>query len=185
MEVLDMITPQRQAKVHERSFEQLYERAFPRVAHFVSNMNGTFDDAKDIFHDALVIFFEKTSSDKDFLTLSDEAYLSGIAKHLWIRKFKHDRHRISLDETEVAISLPDDSHEHPDAGRLLQFLEKAGKRCMDLLRAVYYQKLPVKDVSKKLGYQNEHSTSVQKYKCLEKIRDTIKEKAMNYEDFLE
>ena len=41
-------------------FAQLYEETFPNVAKFVANRGGTFDDAKDIFQDALVILYEKS-----------------------------------------------------------------------------------------------------------------------------
>ena len=69
--------------------------------------------------------------------------------------------------------------------RLLQFLEKAGQKCLDLLRAFYYQKTPVKQLAETLGYANEHSASVQKYKCLEKVRHSIQQKSLRYEDFHE
>ncbi len=46
----------------EEGFRETYERAFPVVARFVSKMNGSFQDAKDIFHDAMIIFFEKTAA---------------------------------------------------------------------------------------------------------------------------
>ncbi len=37
---------------------QLYQQAFPLVAKFVRNRNGSFEEAKDIFQDALVIYYE-------------------------------------------------------------------------------------------------------------------------------
>jgi hypothetical protein len=37
----------------------VYEESFPSVAAFVAKMGGSLEDAKDIFHDAMVIFFEK------------------------------------------------------------------------------------------------------------------------------
>ncbi|HTF06071.1 MAG TPA: hypothetical protein VK826_18705, partial [Bacteroidia bacterium] len=64
-------------------FAELYERAFPAVALFVRKMNGSFEEAKDIFHDALVIFYEKQQEKTFVLRTSPEAYLMGIAKHLW------------------------------------------------------------------------------------------------------
>lgn len=184
MKVPEMMPEQTGVVAQKSSFEELYEKSFPRVAGFVSKMNGTFEEAKDIFQDALVIYYEKTVREK-FTPASAEGYLLGIAKHLWLTKMRKNHGIVSLDDTELSISLPDDWGKNPDAKKLLSFLEKTGKKCLELLRACYYQKLPAKDITKSLGYRNDHSTSVQKYKCLEKIRDTIKEKAMNYEDFLE
>ena len=69
--------------------------------------------------------------------------------------------------------------------RLLRFLEVAGKKCMDLLRAAYYKNQDMKKLAIALGYSNEHSVSVQKYKCIERVRKSIKERSLSYEDFME
>src|SRR5687767_8943798 len=95
------------AAQRERLFTALYEKAFPAVAAFVSNRNGTIQDAKDIFQDALVIFYEKTVADKMIITGSDESYLLGIAKHLWLRKFSRDKKSFRLTDIESAITIPD------------------------------------------------------------------------------
>ena len=57
---LDIHIPEERALL----FAQLYEETFPKVAKFVANRGGTFDDAKDIFHDALVILYEKSTGEK-------------------------------------------------------------------------------------------------------------------------
>jgi hypothetical protein len=66
----------------------------------------------------------------------------------------------------------------------VRLLMATGRRCMDLLHAFYYSKLPVKQLSLRLGYGSERSATVQKYKCMEKVRDTIKKQSLGYEDFL-
>ena len=186
MEVLALSVPTSSPKVlREKLFEELYEMAFPAVASFVGQMNGSFQDAKDIFQDALVIYYEKLA-DPDFMIQGlPERYILGIAKHLWIRKFKGDSKRISLNTLEATISIPVDFFPTLQSKKILQFLEHTGKKCLDLLRGFYYEKLAMKDIAEKLGYSNEHSATVQKYKCLEKIRETIKEKSITYEDFFE
>lgn len=169
----------------ERVFEQLYERAFPSVARFVSQMNGSFQDAKDIFQDALVIYVEKAEDTGFTPSLSPERYVLGIAKHLWIRKFKRDCKAVSLTDEELAITIPIDFYPTPHAVRLLRFVEASGKKCLDLLRGFYYGKQTMHQLAETFGYSNEHSVSVQKHKCLGKIRESIKLKSFTYEDFFE
>jgi len=55
---------------------------------------------------------------------------------------------------------------------------------MDLLRSFYYDELPLNDIAETYGFSGIRSATVQKYKCLEKVRETVKEKALTYEDFL-
>ncbi|MBL0743302.1 RNA polymerase sigma factor [Chryseolinea lacunae] len=168
-----------------RDFETLYEMAFPGVAAFVSKMNGTFDDAKDIFHDALVIFHEKEQSENFTINVPAEAYVLGIAKHLWLKKFKKTSRHIPLDSMEANIAIPEDYFPSVNDLTLLAVLERTGKKCLDILQAFYYEKMSLKNLAQALGFSSVHSATVQKYKCLEKVRDTVKEKSISYEDFFE
>jgi DNA-directed RNA polymerase specialized sigma24 family protein len=177
----DIQTPQARKSL----FEDLYQRAFPRVARFVSSRNGSFQDAKDIFQDALVIYYEKLVEKKLAVHASEEAYVLGIAKHLWLRKFNREKDLVSLDELESSIDVPDEYFPHVETNKLVLFLERTGKKCMELLRAFYYTRQSMEEITNNFGYSSTHSATVQKFKCLEKMRDTIKEKSMRYEDFTE
>jgi RNA polymerase sigma factor (sigma-70 family) len=180
METLEI--QQLETKPPATLFAELYETAFPLVARFVGKMNGSFDDAKDIFQDALVLFYEKTQQRNFRPAVSDEAYILGIAKHLWIRKFNRDIKNVPPDRFEAEISL-DDNAATINESKLLQLLESTGKKCLDLLRAFYYEKLPMRNIAHLFNYRSEHSATVQKYKCIEKIREEIKTKSVSYEDF--
>jgi RNA polymerase sigma factor (sigma-70 family) len=185
MDVLESIPVLQKTEFRQTLFEELYETAFPAVAHFVSKMGGSFDDARDVFQDALIVLHEKQGEDEFALNTSAKAYLLGIAKHLWIRKFNTGRPEIALDETEAAISIPEHFYPAVNEQRLLRIIENTGKQCLNLLRAFYYDKLPVKQIANALGYGSEHSASVQKYKCIEKIRTTLKQQSISYEDFID
>lgn len=157
----------------------LYEDTFPAVAAFVAKMGGSPDDAKDIFHDAMVLFFEK-----HIIPDNPGAYILGIAKHLWIRKYHHDKHRVSLDDVERSITIPDEEP-MPVSQRLLRLIEISGKTCLELLQAFYYEKLSPQRIAKTFNYSTAHSATVQKFKCLEKLRNAVKQKSLGYEDFVD
>lgn len=170
---------------YKADFEVLYERGFVLTAKFISKMNGTFHDAKDLFHDALVIYHEKRQDDDFCISVAEEAYVLGIVKHLWLRKFKEDRFKVSLSEYEINITIPGDyANEAPDTKKLMDFLETFGRKCMQLLSAFYTEKKSMKDIMKEFDYRTVHSATVQKFKCLEKVRNTIKEKSIRYDDFV-
>lgn len=173
---LDIGIPEERAQI----FTQLYEEAFPKVAKFVANRGGTFDDAKDIFQDALVILYEKSLRGNEFEL--PEHYLVGIAKHLWIRKFNDDHKKVGLDEMEKSITIPDDYYEDGE-NRLTSLLELTGRKCLELLRAFYYDSLSLEQIKSAFGFSTTHSASAQKFKCIEKMRNTIQKKSMGYEDF--
>jgi len=183
MELLEKTINRFEAGSRGKLFEDLYVKAFPKFARFASNRNASFLDAKDIFHDALVIYYEKCLEPGFEVHTSQEAYVVGIAKHLWIRKFHRDRQQVSIDTVEEKIAIPPDYFPDAREVRLLTLLEQSGKRCMDLLRKFYYEKTPLRQIASALGYRTEHSATVQKYKCIGKLREAIKTQAINYEDF--
>lgn len=164
-------------------FEDLYRQVFPAVARFVSKAGGTFHDARDIFQDALVIFMERRDEDTDIEF--PERYITGIAKHLWLRKYSRNKQLVSLDNFERSLSIPADFYPTVLTSRLISFLETTGSKCIELLRAFYYDRMGMKELAARFGYASERSATVQKYKCIEKLREVIKEKSQAYEDFFE
>jgi RNA polymerase sigma factor (sigma-70 family) len=159
----------------EKAFEHLYEQAFPPVARFISRMGGDFDDAKDIFQDALIVFYEKVAGENITIQVTASAYVLGIAKHLWNRKFRGQQNSISLDEMEKDIAVPEDFYAGADWGtRLIRYLEVAGKKCMDMLQGFYYRSMSMQEIADTFGYGSVRSATVQKYKCLEKVRQQVK-----------
>jgi len=161
-------------------FIRLYKSAFPVVAKYVSRMGGSFDEAKDIFQDALVVYYEKVVVTPTLLN-NDIAYLVGTAKNLWIKRYRQTNQNIPLDQIDIAFA----EEENLSNNRLMRFLETAGKKCMELLKGFYYDQLSLTEIADEFGYSGIRSATVQKYKCLEKVRETVKEKALAYDDFME
>jgi len=169
------------AEAREMLFIALYKSAFPAIARYVSKMGGTFDEAKDIFQDALVIYYEKAALGAINLNTNERAYLLGISKHLWLHRFKDNTLQATLDGIDLSDEIQEESYSE---SRLMHFLETAGAKCMQLLRSFYYDQVPLDEAAKLFGFSGVRSATVQKYKCLEKVRETVKQKSLTYEDFL-
>lgn len=160
-----------------------YGAALTGVARFVASHGGTLDQAKDIFHDALLIFYEQRTSPS--VTVSPEAYIIGIARHLWIKRFKNDSRYVALDDYERKLHVPDDFFPTIDEEKLLNTISQTGRRCLDLLKSFFYDRLSIDDIKLTFGFRSAHSASVQKYKCIEKIRERVNKEKLRYEDFID
>ena len=171
----------RTAEEREELFISLYKSALPVVARYVSKMGGTFDEAKDIFQDALVIYYEKSVECSFELKTNEKAYILGIAKHLWLKQHRDNSKLTPLSDLDLEV---EESTQASDK-KVLNFLQTAGKKCMDLLRSFYYDGLQLADAAELFGFSGVRSATVQKYKCLEKVRETVKQKALTYEDFID
>ena len=165
----------------EAFFLDLYKKAFHSVASYIARMGGSLDEAQDIFQDTLIIYYEKVTSAKAEIIVNEKAYLLGVSKKIWLQRYRASTKCQSINDFDTE-GLPD---EKIAAGKLLQYLETTGKRCLELLKAFYYDALPVVDVASLFGYSGTHSATVAKYKCLEKVRETVKQKSLNYADFIE
>lgn len=164
----------------EELITRLYKQAFPLVAKYISNRGGSFDIAKDIFHDALVICYEKMMAGN--YPADETGYLIGIVKHLWLKHYGESLQTKPLEEVDIGI---EDEKQKPSNHRLMSFLQKAGNKCMELLTSFYYHQQPLDEIAGTYGFSGVRSATVQKYKCLEKVREIIKQKALVYEDFME
>lgn len=168
-------------ELRETFFMALYKKAFSPVAHYVARMGGSLEEAQDIFQDTLVVYYEKVTSAQAEIIVNEKAYVLGIAKKMWLQRYKASTKNQPLNDFDTEV-LPD---EQLATGKILYYLETAGKKCMELLKAYYYDRLQVNNVTALFGYSSAHSATVAKYKCLEKVRETIKQKSLNYADFIE
>jgi DNA-directed RNA polymerase specialized sigma24 family protein len=151
---------------------KLYKSAFPIVAKYVSRKGGSFDEAKDVFQDALIIYYEKVITTGQ-LPNNEKAYLLGIAKNLWLKNFRESCRYISLEDAGNTAEIADTYEQQPLTSRLLNQLEASGQKCMDLLKSFYYDKLPMIDIAGRFGFSGERSATVQKFKCLESYEDFV------------
>ena len=182
-------------KVSDREalFVDLYQRVFPVVANYVAKMGGVLDEAKDVFHDALLVFYEKSMSKPPDLRHGEKAYIFGIARHLWIKRYNEYRRHSPLVQLmaefddDVGIGWADDAPQG-DAGsannRIMRVLQTAGEKCVQLLTAFYYEKLDMPEVARRFGFSGARSATAQKFKCLQKVKQVVKEKSLQYEDFV-
>ena len=79
------------------------------------------------------------------------------------------------------LSLPEGfeaaTPEEPDMAEreqtLLAALQKSGQKCLELLKAFYYDHCSMDHIAGRFGFKGRRSATVQKYKCLEKVRQEI------------
>lgn len=180
---------------HRPDLLSLYQRMFPAVARHVAKWGGTVEEAKDIFHDALIVYYEKATLGTMVYCRNDEAYVFGVARHLWIKRYAQNQRHASLDQlmagyevTDIGLDWQSDGAEEEMTAttgkQIMQVLRAAGQKCMELLTAFYYEKLDMQTLADRFGFSGTRSATVQKFKCLQKVKKVVKEKSLQYEDFV-
>ena len=160
----------------ERALTQLYRQAFPAVRRLVQRQGGSEQDAQDVFQDALVVFYEQLVGGALVLTASASTYLVSIARHHW----QHEQRRRARLPHET---LPDDSDsfaaEESEAATepalaMLDYVERLGVKCRNVLLSFYYFQQPLEQIAEANGYRSVRSATVQKFKCLERLRASVR-----------
>ena len=159
--------------VHNDHLTTLYRDSFPDFARLVRSKGGSLEEAKDCFHDALLIYMEKASAGTLHLYSSPKAYLLGIARICWLRS-RTAGPNLPLPDDFGEMPDPEDEDRQEREETLLRSLQATGKKCLDLLKAFYYDNISMQDIARKFGFNGRRSATVQKYKCLEKVRAEIK-----------
>lgn len=158
----------------EKTLEGIYARTYPMVLRYVKLHNGREEDAKDLLQDAIILFYEKVIADELTLTASVSTYLMGICKNLWKRELEK-RARQSPFALELTDDYAEVSEENEVKGSLslVVYVEKLGEKCKEILVAFYYKGYKMEQIASQNGYRNLHTATVQKFKCLERLRKSL------------
>ncbi len=157
------------------SVEALYKRHFGMIQHFVTNNNGSFDDARDIFQEAMIALYEKVQNDSFTLTCQIKTYLFSICKNLWLKRLQQmGKFSSPLSSEEEAISVDTDLEELANKDAAFAIMDRAlnslGEPCKSLLEGYYLNKKGMQELAAEFGYTNSDNAKTQKYKCLLRLK---------------
>jgi len=159
----------------DKAFLKLYKN-YPQVEKLILSKGGSKDEAKDVFQEALIIFYEKVQHTNFKLTSSIGTYLYSVCRFIW-------KDELSQRNKSVPISIEFASEEETEFQNAIErekkFLQienaltQIGEKCLTLLKLFYYDGLKMKEIASKVGLKSEKIAKNQKYKCLERAKTKI------------
>ncbi|WP_229802084.1 RNA polymerase sigma factor [Pontibacter akesuensis] len=159
----------------EKTLEKLYGKAYPMVLHYVRQHQGSADDAKDLLQEAIILFYEKVMHEQLELTSSATTYIMAICKNYWRRELeKRNRYQSLPTDLNEQLKQEADVEQEQPGQQLAQYVEKLGEKCSSLLISFYYLGQRMEQLAAQLQYKNVRSATVQKFKCLERLRKSMK-----------
>jgi RNA polymerase sigma factor (sigma-70 family) len=159
----------------EQTLTQLYQRAFPSFRRYVLRGGGSAADAQDLFQDALVTLYEQAVAGRLTLTAAPATYLLAISRNLWRRELDRRRRQpgtpLGPDHAELAAEAPPAPE---PAESVLTHVARLGERCRSILLSFYYFQQPLEQIARTHQYGSVRSATVQKFKCLERLRQAVR-----------
>ena len=158
----------------DRALAELYKTQYPMVAHFILSNSGTQDEAKDIFQETVLIFYEKIKDGSLTLTCQIKTYLYSVCRRLWLKKLAEKNRFSGVIDSENFISLENETELPEETEEKYAVMERAmnmlGEPCRTLLEDFYINANSMQDITEKFGYTNADNAKNQKYKCLMRLK---------------
>ena len=163
------------AQNDSKAVETLYKSHFTMIQHFVLNNNGSFDDARDLFQEAMITLYEKVQSDSFVLSCQIKTYLFSICKNLWLKRLQQmGKYSAPLSTEEESIAVEADLEEFQKKDAAFSIMNRAlnslGEPCKSLLEGYYLNKKGMQELADDFGYTNADNAKNQKYKCLMRLK---------------
>jgi RNA polymerase sigma factor (sigma-70 family) len=165
----------------EKALEFLYQKYYRMMTKMVITNSGTEDEARDIYQDALVVFWQKARSGKLVMTAKMSTYVYSICQNLW-RKELERKKRFSSEEKDSSHTMDMDSAEREKI--IGKCLDQLGETCRRVLMYYYFDELSMQDIADKMGFANTDTAKTKKYKCKQKLDELVK-KQYSEQDFLD
>ncbi len=169
------------SKGDEATLDYLYKKHYRMMTRMVISNNGTEDEAKDIYQEALLVFWQKAISGNLVLTSKISTFLYSICLNLWRKELE----RKSKYGDEVRDSEEYQQHEKNERIRIIhECIDALGDSCRKILTYYYFDGMSMNDIAQKLGFANTDTAKTKKYKCKKRLDSLIKTK-YSAKDFLD
>ena len=161
-------------KKNDSALRQLYHAHYPMVLHMVVANSGTEAEAKDIYQEAIIHFYERLQQADFVLTCKIKTYLYAVGRKLWLQRLAARNKFVRIEEMESIEGMDEVASEIEEKEKKFsamdQSMGKLGEPCRTILEDYYLRNLTMDEITQKFGYTNADNTKNQKYKCLQRLK---------------
>jgi RNA polymerase sigma factor (sigma-70 family) len=163
------------ARNDKKAVETIYRDNYGMVQALIINNNGSIDDARDVFQEAMIVLYEKARSGTFELHCQIRTYMYSVSRRLWLKKLQQTKRFTSdFGDPDSVVPVEDDLEDHLKRDLEFGMMERAilglGEPCKSLLEAFYIEKKNMQEIAVDFGYTNAENAKTQKYKCLMRLK---------------
>ena len=163
------------AKNERQAIETLYRQHYKMVQSLIINNQGTIDDARDVFQEAMIVLYEKAKSGSFELHCQIKTYVYSVCRRLWLKRLQQMQKFVpNVNGLDQVVPVEEEVEVAEKRNADYHLMEKAmmnlGEPCKSLLEAFYVQKKNMTEIAGNFGYTNADNAKNQKYKCLMRLK---------------
>jgi RNA polymerase sigma factor (sigma-70 family) len=155
----------------------LYAKVYPRVKTYILANNGSSDDSKDVFQEAIMALYNLVLENKYDKIMDVEAFMMVVSRNKWI-----DSVRKNSKQTPLG-SVPETSSEEgnpllkmidSEKWKVYQsFFQKLSDQCQEILSYVLIERKTMLEIADKLGLSSADAAKTTNYRCKQKLIELI------------
>lgn len=157
----------------------LYKEILPNVLKYICNNSGSKDEAKDVFQEALILFYRQVierSFNEDKYKV--HGYIYTLCRNLWINESKKKNRMVRIEEdsnfeiieeSTILDSMLADERE----SEIKQVFSLIGDKCLEILSYSFFHKFSMRDIAEKMNFTSENAAKTAHYRCKHKLMEII------------
>jgi RNA polymerase sigma factor (sigma-70 family) len=162
-------------KKNEIALRELYKTHYAMIRSLVVSNSGTEAEAKDIYQEAVIAFYERLQDGNFILTCKIKTYLYAVCRRLWLKRLAQKaRYYGKIEEHETFAGVDDEVEDiekrEIEFSQMRTSLEGLGEPCRTIITDFYIGELSMEEITRKFNYTNADNAKNQKYKCLQRLK---------------
>lgn len=167
----------------EKELLSLYKK-WPLVKKSLKKYGCSSAQAEDIFQEALLVYVRKKEDTSFVLTTEPIYYLLNVCKYMWYNQSRKEgkNNAVPLEEIQD-LEQEDYTQKEMKFIRVEKAIEQIGAKCRELLQLFYGVGMNMADIAGKLGFRNDKVAKAQKYRCLNDLKDAVRNETIVHSSF--
>ncbi|HLT74269.1 MAG TPA: sigma-70 family RNA polymerase sigma factor [Ohtaekwangia sp.] len=162
-------------KKNEVALRELYKTHYPMVYNLICTNSGTEQEAKDIYQEAVLAFYERARQPDFVLTCKIKTYLYAVSRRLWLKRlWEKKRFDVSIVDSDGFPGIEEEMTDFEEREKTFEIMNKSldmlGEPCRSILEDFYLRDMNMEEIREKFGYTNADNAKNQKYKCLQRLK---------------
>lgn len=155
----------------------VYEAYYPQIEGYIIHNQGSREQARDIFQDAMIIVYRRIKAGELKLSCKFGTYLYAICKNIWMQeRKKYLQRKEKLRHHQFEVHDPGPANDPLLQKHLNKLFNKhfadLSKDCQKIL-SMYFNNFSVEDIRAAMNYKDLHHTADRKYRCKKSLINRI------------
>lgn len=169
----------------------LYKRHKSYCINFMKSMYKDHEELKDIYHDAVMVFYEKINTPGFELTCSIQTYLNTVCRNQILKRVNHsNRYEFngSDENGDILESITDTLEELDDVNnerikvmkKIFEQMKETSSKCYEIMVRFWYKQHSMEKIATDLGYANARTVINLNGRCRKDFKTEVYKRLMSW-----